>query len=275
MSSPHESGREAVELQPGEGPSGVGLLLLALVDAHGDGEDADAPAAVAFVDLPCDGRGAVDGLVAEGEAVDEDVGQMDGTDVGDVAEAGAAVDEDVVVVGLHVVAQGVEEVPAAEAVVEVVPVEGGDGRRVLAVLLAGGDEVEGAALGELPAEALGGEGDGVRLDPGVVPVPVVGALHGAGGGPGVLGDQVDDTGGGAEGGGVEEGMEEAVQTGGLQVPVDGEDPLSVRGEDPGGVGHGHGPPGASLVRVERDDASVTTGCHPCPPHRAPGRACRG
>ncbi len=253
--------RQPVELEPGERPSGVRLLLLALVDAHRHGVDGDGAAGVALGDLAGDGGRAVDGLVAEGEAVDEHVREVDGADVGDVAEAGAAVDEDVVVVGLHVVAQRVEEVAAAEPVVEVVPVEGGDGGAVLAVLPPGGDEVERAAPGELPAQRLRGQRHGVRLDAGVVAVPVVGALHGAGGGPGVLGDQVDHAGGGAEGGGVEEGVEEPVQSGGLQVPVDGQHAFAVGREDPGGVGEGHGAPGAALVRVEGDDAPVTTGTH--------------
>ncbi len=252
---------QPVELEPGQRPSGVRLLLLTLVDTHRDGEDADRAAGVALGDLAGDGGGAVDGLVAEGEAVDEDVGEVDGADVRDVAETGPAVDEDVVVVGLHVLAQRVEEVAAAEPVVEVVPVEGGDGGGVLAVLPSGGHEVERAALGELPAQHLRGEGDGVRLDAGVVAVPVVGALGGAGRGPGVLGDQVDHAGGGAEGGGFEEGVEEPVESGCLQVPVDGQHPLAVGGEDPGGVGQGHGAPGAALVRVEGDDAPVTTGTH--------------
>ena len=263
-----EPGGEAVELQPGERASGVRLLLLALVDPHRDRVDLDAPAAVPLVDLPGHRGRAVDGLVAEGEAVDEYVGQMDGADVGDVAQAGTAVDEDVVVVGLHVLAQRVEEQAAAEPVVEVVPVEGGDRRRVLAVLLAGGDEVERAAVRELPAEALGGERDGVRLDPGVVRVPVVAAAGvGSYRGPGVLGDQVDHAGGGAERGGVEEGVEEPVQARRLQVPVDGEHPLAVRGENPGRVGQGHRAARTSFVGIEGDDAPVTTGCHPCPPHR--------
>lgn len=195
---------------------------------------------------------------------------MDGADVGDVTEAGTAVDEDVVVVGLHVIAQGVEEVAAAEPVVEVVPVEGGDGRGVLAVLPSGGDEVERAALWELPAERLGREGDRVRLDPGVVTVPVVGALDRAGRGPGVLGDQIDDTGGGAKGRGVEERVEEPVESRRLQVPVDGQYPFAVGGEYPGGVGQGHSAPRTALVRVEGDDAPVTTGRHPCPPHPSQG-----
>lgn len=216
---------------------------------------------VALGDLAGDGGGAVDGLVAEGEAVDEHVREVDGADVGDVAEARTAVDEDVVVVGLHVVPQGVEEVAAAEPVVEVVPVEGGDGGRVLAVLPSGGDEVEGAAPRELPAERLRGERDGVRLDAGVVPVPVVGPLGGVGRGPGEFGDQVDHAGGGPERRGVEEGVEEPVESRGFQVPVDGQHPLAVGGEDPGGVGEGHGAPRAALVRVESDDAPVTTGCH--------------
>lgn len=124
-----------------------------------------------------------------------------------------------------------------------------------------GDEVERAALRELPAERLGVERDRVRLDAGVVAVPVVRALGGVGRSPGVLGDQVDHTGGGTERRRVEEGVEEPVEPGGFQVPVDGQHPLAVRGEDPGGVGQGHGAPRAALVRVESDDAPVTTGCH--------------
>lgn len=253
--------RQPVELEPGQRPSGVRLLLLALVDAHRYGVEGDGAAGVALGDLAGDRGRAVDGLVAEGEAVDEHVREVDGADVGDVAEAGPAVDQYVVVVGLHVVAQGVEEVAAAEPVVEVVPVEGGDGGAVLAVLASGGDEVERAALRELPAERLRGQRHGVRLDAGVVAVPVLGTLGGAGRGPGVLGDQVDHTGGGAEGGRVEEGVEEPVESGGLQVPVDGQDPLAVGREDPGDVGERHGAPGAALVRVEGDDAPVTTGTH--------------
>ncbi len=258
---PGEVAGQPVELQPGKGAAGVRLLLLALVDAHRDGEDGDGTAGVALRDLPGDRGRAVDGLVAEGEAVDEHVREVDGADVGDVAEAGAAVDEDVVVVGLHVVPQGVEEEPSAEPVVEVVPVEGRDGGGVLAVLPSGGDEVEGSAPGELPAERLGGERDRVRLDAGVVAVPVVGPLRRVGRRPGVFGDQVDHAGGGAERRGVEEGMEEPVESGGFQVPVDGQHPLAVGREDPGGVGQGHGAPGPALVRVESDDAPVTTGCH--------------
>ena len=150
-----ESAGQPVELHPRQGPSGSRLLLLTLVDTHGDGEDLDRP--VALVDLAGDGGRAVDGLVAEGEAVDEDVRKVDGADVGDVAEAGAAVDEDVVVIGLHVLAQGVEKVAAAEPVVEVIPVEGGDCGGVLAVLASRRDEVQGAAAGKFPAQCLGGE----------------------------------------------------------------------------------------------------------------------
>ena len=68
---------------------------------------------------------AVDALLAAGEAVNQDVRQVDGADVGDVAEPGPAVDQGVVVVSLHVRAQGVEELAAAEPVVEVVPVHPG------------------------------------------------------------------------------------------------------------------------------------------------------
>ncbi len=99
---PDQAVREAVELDPGQRPAGVGLLLLALVDAHRDRVDLDAPVVEPLVDLAGDGRGAVDGLVGEGEAVDQDVGEVDGADVGDVGQAGAAVDQDVVVVPLHV-----------------------------------------------------------------------------------------------------------------------------------------------------------------------------
>ncbi len=53
--------------------------------------------------------------------------------------------------------------------------------------------------------------------------------------------------------GSKKGVEEPVQTRGLQVPVDRQDPLAVGGENPGGVGQGHGAARTSLVRVEGDD----------------------
>ncbi len=185
---------------------------------------------------------------------------MDGADVGDVAETGAAVQQDVVVVAFHVVAQGVEEGAAAQPVVEVVPVEGADRGGVIAVLPSRRHEVEATSAGEGPVE-----GDGVRADPGVGGDRVgVGGRPGAGDGPRVVGDQVDDPGGGADDARGEEGVEEAVESGCLQVPVDGEHPVAVGGEDPRGVGQRHGPAGAALVRVERDDPAVRALAHRCP-----------
>jgi hypothetical protein len=60
----------------GQPSAGVELLLLRLVDPHRDRQDPDIPVVVALVDAARDGGRAVDGLVAQREAVHQDVGQV-------------------------------------------------------------------------------------------------------------------------------------------------------------------------------------------------------
>jgi hypothetical protein len=69
---------------------------------------------------------------------------------------------------LHVLAQRPEEATATEALVEVVPVERADGRRIIAVLPAGGQEIEPPAVRKVPLER-----DRVPVDARELPVPVV------------------------------------------------------------------------------------------------------
>ena len=145
----------------------VGLVLLRLVDAHRDREHLDVAVVVPLLHVPGDRRRPVDGLVVQREAVHQDVRQVHRADVRDVGQPGPAVDQRVVVVRLHVGAQPVEELAALEPVVEVVPVDRGHRGRVVAVLAAGGDEVQRPAVGEIPAQR-----DGVRQDLRVVTDPV-------------------------------------------------------------------------------------------------------
>jgi hypothetical protein len=60
---------------------------------------------------------------------------------------------------LHVLAHRAEKPAAAEAVVEVVPIQGTDRGRIVTVLSAGGKEVQPAAIRERPFQ-----GDGMTLD---------------------------------------------------------------------------------------------------------------
>ena len=153
-------GREALELHPGQRAADVEFLLLAVLDAHREGQHPDVAVAVPPADLAGHVRRALDALITEGETDRQHVGELDGADVRDVAQPGAAVDQHVVVILLHVLAHGAEEPAAAEPVVEVVPVQRADRGGIVAVLPAGGEEVQPAAVGERPFQ-----GDGVPLDP--------------------------------------------------------------------------------------------------------------
>src|SRR5262249_12083601 len=56
----------------------------------------------------------------------------------------------------------------------------------------------------------------------------------------------------------EERLEVPMEAGGFEIPVDGQSPLAIAGEDPRDVGERHRPPGAALVRVERENPSWCT-----------------
>src|SRR5581483_5227720 len=99
-------------------------------------------------------------------------------------------DQRVIVVGFHVGPKRVEELAATEPLVKVIPVDGGDGGRVVPVLPAGADEIQRAAFREmLPVDRYG-----VPEDPGVVQMPVAGPRFLPGGGQCVVGDQLDNAG---------------------------------------------------------------------------------
>ena len=167
-------GREALEPHPGQRPADVELLLLAVLDAHRDGQHPDVAVPVPAADLAGHAGGALDALVAQREADHQDVRQVDRADVGHVAQPGPAVDQHVVVVLLHVVAHGAEEPPAAEPVVEVVPVERADRGGIVAVLAAGREEIQLAPVGERPVQR-----DGMPLDLREFQVPVIAAWPGS------------------------------------------------------------------------------------------------
>jgi hypothetical protein len=240
--------RAAAEARPRRREADVRLVLFRLVDAHRDRQHVDLAVVVALLDVPCDRGRPVDRLVVQREAVHEDVRQVHRADVRDVGQAGPAVDQREVVVLPHVRAQRVEELPAAEPLVEVVPVDRGHRRRVVAVLTAGGDEVKHPAPGKLP-----GQRDGVRDDLRALPDPVGRAVTALGGVPRVVGDQLDDALGGGHLRRVEEGVKVAVQAGRVEVPVHDEHLQPVAREDPRDVGQSHGAPRAALERVEGDD----------------------
>ncbi len=241
-------GREALESHPGQRPADVQLLLLAVLDAHRHRQYADVPVPVTPADLLGHIGRAFDALIAEREADGQYVGELDRADVGHVRKPGPAVDEDVVVVTLHVLAHGPEELAAAEAVVEVVPVERHHRRRIVAVLPAGRQEVQPAAVRERPFQRYG-----VPLDPGALQVPVLAPRSGIDRRRRVLVDDLDDAGSGTDRRLVQERVEELVQARRLQIPVHRQHAFAVAGDDPGHVGHGHGPAGPALVRVEGDD----------------------
>ena len=144
--------REALELHPGEGAADVEFLLLAVLDAHRERQHPDVAVAVPPADLAGDVRGTLDALITERETDRQHVGEFDGADVRDVAQPGAAVNQHVVVLLLHVLAHGAEEPAAAEPVVEVVPVERADRGGIVAVLPAGGKEIQPAAVREGPVQ---------------------------------------------------------------------------------------------------------------------------
>ncbi|MDH6112331.1 hypothetical protein P3T34_004546 [Kitasatospora sp. MAP12-44] len=219
-----------------------------------------------------DPRGAVDALVAQREADHQVVGHLHGTDLGGVGEAGTAVDQHVVVALAHVAAQRVEELPAVEALVEQVPVQAAQRAGVVAVLAAGREQVDAAAgreaapgerqrvaghLGEVqvPARVVAdlvqfllvalGLGERVRVQLGLSQRLLA-----------VVVDQGHHPWGGVQFGRVQEGVEELGEPGGLQVPVHGEHPEPVGGQDPGGVGQRHGAAGAALVGIEGDDPAL-------------------
>src|SRR5262249_34472365 len=93
-----------------------------------------------------DGRRALDALVVVGEADDQAVRHLGRADPRSVADAGPAVDQDVVVAlgGLRL--EGLEERAAAETIVEVLPVEGTHLHGVGVALTPRGEEVDPAAL---------------------------------------------------------------------------------------------------------------------------------
>lgn len=256
----------------------VGLRVL---HAHGDGQDADAAVAVHLLDACRDGDRAVDALAAGGETGDEGVRQVDGADVGDVVEARTAVDEDVVVPVAELALEAFQEAGGERAVHERLPVELREGGQIALVLGAGRKVVEPAAVGEVPGdrqhtavegEHLGvpgraGHGDGLDR-------VVAGSGRDRAGVPHLdqglaeAGDEFEHAGRGAQLLLVQEGVEEAVEPGSVEVPVDGEHAVPRGGQDPGGVGECHRPSRTALVRVERDDPALVAG-HGLPSVRSP------
>lgn len=102
----------ALELTSGACPAPLGLFRFGVVHAHGDRQDPDATGGP-FPHLAGDGGRAVDGLVAEVESDDDHVGQNQRAQARVVGVAGAAVDEDVVVVaGAQALSQCFREAPA-------------------------------------------------------------------------------------------------------------------------------------------------------------------
>lgn len=110
-------------------------------------------------------------LVVICEAHDQSVGELDGTDPGRVADPRAAVHEDIVVSLAHEPLGGLEELPASEAVIEVLPVERVHPRRIGRPLPSSRHEIQRALLREAPVY-----GDGVLDDVGVLRVPVFGQI---------------------------------------------------------------------------------------------------
>ncbi len=256
-------------------PVGLGVL-----HAHGDGQDADAAVAVHLLDAFGDGDRAVDALAARRETGDEGVRQVDGADVGDVVEARAAVDEDVVVPVAELALEAFQEAGGERAVHERLPVELREGGQIALVLGAGREVVEPAAVGEVPGDRQhatvegehlavpGGVGHGDGLDR-----VVAGSVRGGGvphldQGLAEAGDEFEHAGRDAQFLLVQEGVEEAVEPGGVEIPVDGEHAVSGGGQDPGGVGECHRPSRTALVRVERDDPALVAG-HGLPSVRSP------
>ncbi len=163
-------GREALELHPGQGPADVEFLLFAVLYAHRDRQHPDVPVPVPPADLAGYARRTLDALITEGEADSQDVGEFDGADVGDVAQPGAAVDQHVVILLLHVLAHGAEKPAAAEAVVEIVPIERAHRGGIVTILAASGEKVELAAVGKSPLQR-----DRVPLDLCEFQMPVIAA----------------------------------------------------------------------------------------------------
>src|SRR5207244_894826 len=127
-------------------------LLLAVLDAHREGQYPDVALAVAAADLAGDVRGTLDALITEGKTDRQDVGKLDRADVRDVTQTGAAVDQHVIVLLLHVLAHGAEKAATAEAVVKVIPVQGANRGRIVTVLPARGKKVQSSASGEDPVQ---------------------------------------------------------------------------------------------------------------------------
>src|SRR6185312_11989978 len=78
-------------------------------------------------------------------------------------------------------------------------------------------------------------------------------------------DYFDNPGSGTYRGLVKEGVEELVQPGRFEIPVDGQDALAVAGEYPRDIGKRHCPAGAPLIRVERNDLALAGLVHRAPP----------
>lgn len=128
------------ELCPGQGTASIQLFFLAIVDAHRDRQNPDISVVVPLVDVPGDRGCSFDALVAQGETVNQDVREMDRADICYVGQPGPAVYESIVVILLHIRAQGVEELAAAEPFVEVIPVNRCYRRGIVAILAARRDE---------------------------------------------------------------------------------------------------------------------------------------
>jgi hypothetical protein len=219
--------QEGVELGAAVVPSGLQPLGLGLLDPHGDRQHLDG-AGRGALHGGCRVDSAADALGAHGEAVDQDVGQEDGADAGGVTDTGTAVDQDVVVGGDQLLAQGLQEEPAAVPVVEAVPVEAGDSVVVGGRLSPGGQEVQPAAGGQLQQQA---DGVGGRVRGGPKPVVVLGGggLLGAEHGAHIALHHVDQAVGPVQFGIDQQRVQIAVQAGGLQVPVDQQHPVATAG----------------------------------------------
>jgi hypothetical protein len=132
----------------------VELGLFERFDAHRDGEYGDiaAFAQPLFVDRMRDRGAALDALVVERVADNNGVWHLHRANARRVADARPAVDHHVIVIGPHLLLDRFQKDAAAATLVEFLPVERVDPRRVRSPLAPGGQQVERAASGEVPIE---------------------------------------------------------------------------------------------------------------------------
>src|SRR5262249_52496743 len=133
----------------------VELFLLGLLEAGRYRKDAQGFVSVGLHsgrDGRRDRRCALDALSIQGEEYDEQVGHLHGADARCVADAGATVDEDVVVLLAQAFPLGMQQLSSAETFVEVVPIERIHALRIIFVLSARGDEVNRSSTVEIPVQ---------------------------------------------------------------------------------------------------------------------------